>query len=211
MMEVDRRRWGGMALAAGMAAVVMSAAGCGDFLDPLELDADRRYAGSLSPLNGSGVTGSVEFIVDEDDDEFMVAADAAGLTPYQPHAQHVHEAPECPTMTHDANGDGWLDALEAMDTAGSILVALDSDLSAVAADSFPTSSATGRISYEAHVPLTTILAAIDTEPFAPDTRTYMIHGVHPDTDLPATVQTIDSLPAHRTVPVACAEIEAADR
>lgn len=210
MMAGDRRVWTGAALAAGMAAIAMSAGACGDFLEPVEWDADDRFAGSLSPLNGSGVTGSVEIIVDEDDDEFMVAVDAAGLTPYQSHPQHIHAAPDCPTMAHDANDDRWLDALEAMETAGPILVALDSDLTAVAAGSFPTSSATGRVSYEADVPLSEILAAMDGEPLAPDTRVYMIHGVHPDTELPATVRTIHSLPAHRTLPVACAEMDTAE-
>lgn len=209
-MAGDRKRWAGAALVAGVAAMGMAAAGCGELFDPVQLDADRRYAGSLSPLNGRGVTGSIELIVDEDDDEFMVAADVAGLTPYQSHPQHVHAASGCPTMTQDTNGDGWLDALEAMDTAGLILVALDSDLTTIAADSFPTSSATGRVSYEANVSLSAVLTAMDGEPLAPDTRTYMIHGVHPDTELPATVGTSDSLPAHRSVPVACAEIHPAD-
>lgn len=193
-------------LVALMSALALS--GCGESKDPVELDEDVRYVASLTALNGSGVTGSVEVILDEEEDAFLVAVDAARLAPHTPHPQHIHAAPSCPTLSHDANGDGFVDMAEGLDVFGLILVTLDAELHTVATDSFPTATATGRISYERRVSLRALLDLLADEPLALDTRVVVIHGVHPDAGLPETVGTVGGRPPEWTVPVACGGFEA---
>lgn len=182
--------------------------GCGETADPVELDDDVRYVASLTALNGSGVTGSVEVILDEEEDAFMVAVDAARLAPHEPHPQHIHAASSCPTLADDANGDGFVDMVEGLDAFGPILVTLDAELYTVAADSFPVATATGRISYERRVSLRALLDLLGEEPLALETRVVVIHGLHPDAQLPETVRTVGGRPPEWTVPVACGGFEA---
>jgi hypothetical protein len=177
----------------------------------------EQFSGTLTELNGSGVSGSVTFTVDS---EFRVSVDASGLVPSVLHPQHVHSAAACPTAGADANGDGYVDVVEGVPSYGGILVNLDSDLLNYAADTFPTATAGGMVSYMGSAALGPFLTAIggpDSDPTDPlvtldgsslsmETRTYVIHGIDPATDLPGTVASLGDVPPQVTLPVACATI-----
>src|SRR5690242_6502642 len=67
----------------------------------------QRYHATLAPLNGSGVTGTVELAVTGD--TMAVTISLTGLVPNQEHMQHIHGAHDttatCP-MPASANADG---------------------------------------------------------------------------------------------------------
>jgi hypothetical protein len=88
-----------------------------------------------------------------------------------------------------------------------------------APDAFPVATASGTIDYEEGAPFDQVVAAVRgedddifvelsaSEELDPGSRTVVVHGVDPSTELPETVESIAGLPAHATVPVGCAELE----
>ncbi len=194
---------------------------CDDDDGPLGLDDGREYEADVVELNLSGVSGEAEFYIDRDDDDFTVDIDVEGTVAGALHPQHIHAAARCPTPADDANGDGYVDVVEGVAAYGFILGSLDSDLTAYAANTFPTADADGDVEYDQEVSFDAFLTSIsgadmdESDPFVKldageslelESRTYVIHGISTDTELPETVQSIGGLPAQVTLPVGCAEI-----
>jgi hypothetical protein len=77
--------------------------------------ATSHYIARVTPLNGSGVSGTVMLQVSVT--TLAVRIDVTGLTPNQRHFQHIHGAPDtpatCPTPT-DANPSGTITLTEAL-------------------------------------------------------------------------------------------------
>lgn len=219
------KRFWSRALAASLAlgATTMLAACEDDDLDLVENDAEV-YTVALTPLNGSGVTGTATFTVT--DDQFAASVEAAGLAPGMVHPQHIHAGSACPTASADANADGFVDVTEGTPAYGGILVPLDSDLSAQMTGDFPTLAASSStLDYDELASLAAMLdnlRAADPDPddpivklqsgaaLAPATRTVVLHGIAGTVDLPESVATIGDTPRNVTLPVACGTIVAAD-
>lgn len=80
------------------------------------------YAASLSPLNGSGASASIQIVVDSG--QVGASIQAQGLAPNVVHIQEVYSGSTCPTSANDLNGDNYIDAIENRSAAGSADVPL---------------------------------------------------------------------------------------
>lgn len=87
-------------------------------------------------------------------DQVTVEIQSSGLTPNQPHAQHIHIGGEnvCPTAANGQNSDGFVSVPEGQPSYGPVQVALTTE-GDVSADSgfdvarMPTADANGNVSY----------------------------------------------------------------
>lgn len=116
---------------------------------------DGTYNATLTPLNGSGATGTASLTLKGD--QLTVVIDAHGLTANAPHAQHIHGTVGghnvCPTMAADKDGNGFVSTSEGTPAYGAIDVSLtttgdSSPKSALAVDRFPMADANGDLHYE---------------------------------------------------------------
>lgn len=181
------------------------------------------YQAVLSPLNsdvnGGDVTGLATFTISGDDLTISISVD--GVAPGISHLQHFHgfadsdQAATCPTMADDANGDGVLDIKETEPKAGVTMVPFTEDpvnMEVVDA-TYPMAGEDGSYLYEQTVSLSALEQAFgekfDGQQLNLDKRVVFIHTVPEDTDLPDTVQSLDTIPAQVTLPIACGEIELA--
>jgi hypothetical protein len=116
----------------------------------------------LDELNNSGAT-SLARVTAQDDGSLHVRIQSHGLTPNQPHAQHLHGDHAgslefaCPTRAADKNGDGQVSTDEGDPRYGGVVVALTTkgDTSAdsgLALDRFPVADANGDLTYERTIP-----------------------------------------------------------
>lgn len=201
--------------------LMMVVAGC-DTTD----EEDEAVFGStpvaINPAVEADVAGEALFTID--DDVFIADVEAAGLDAGILHAQHIHAEGECPPASADTNDDGYIDVVEGLPFYGAILVPLDGDLGMQAAgmpEGFPTASSNGVVDYEESADLSDMLDNLRADdPNADDpivkleddgeldlpSRTVVLHGVDPDTELPETVQTIAGLTPQQSLPVACGEV-----
>lgn len=174
--------------------------------------ASSAATGGLSSLMAIGGTVTVNHI----GDNFQVMVDTTEATAAS-HPQFIYTGSRCPTAADDANGDGYVDVVEAMTASGQMLVPLDNDLKAQdAGGTFPSGA---NYSYDESTSYATMLADLQ----APDTNTsdtlvklgagqdlnigsrvVIVHGVPASTTLPATVQGVGTLTAQQTLPIACA-------
>lgn len=186
--------------------------------DPVEPGTELIYAATLLPLNGSQVTGTAVFVVDEQEDVVILELAGSNLAPSITHLQHVHLRSECPTFADDDNADDWIDVVEGQPRFGRILIPLDSDLRTQEAGTYPTASASGQLQYSQGTRLSTMLAdlrAPDPDPsdavakldattaLAPHTRSIVIYGVAPGTQLPPSVAALPGTTPQQSLPVAC--------
>lgn len=149
------------------------------------------------------VNGELQAVVDVNG-----AAPAVGAFPNGLHPQHIHEATQCPTMADDANGDGIVDVIEGLPKYGPIMVPLDGNLADTSSQipTFPVGDgARGSYHYTASAAVADIEAALG-HPLALPSRHVVVHGVDLATPLPSTVQTLGTIPAQLTLPVACGEL-----
>lgn len=117
---------------------------------------DVSYGASLSPMNDSGASGTVDF--ERDGNMLTVEIEASGLAPNLPHAQHLHGALDgsapnvCPPPSADADGDDLVSTPEGIPFYGGINVSLTTEGdtspdSALALDRFPVADANGNLTY----------------------------------------------------------------
>lgn len=135
------------------------------------------------------------------------------------HLQHFHgfatgdRFSRCPTARDDKNGDGIIDIVETEPVAGTTMVPFHSDpvSMAIVNDTYPRAGADGSYSYDETVSLEALKTAfIKTFPGQQldfDRRVVFLHGVPTATKLPATVGSLDHIPAQVTLPIACGEIK----
>jgi len=114
----------------------------------------KTFAALLSPANDSGVFGAA--LVRLEDHTVRVDIQAAGLTPDQIHAQHIHgfedDRPSTlPTIALDTDRDGFVEEGEAGPTAtGPVILSLTAsgDVNNIElSEDFPRVDETGRLSF----------------------------------------------------------------
>ncbi len=198
-------------LAAGLVALAAGAhaAGAPDFV-----------TGKLRPVNaeslGQNVTGAVTIATSGQMLVFDVQADGVGEGQ---HLMHVHGFPgddpreaRCPTMADDANGDGVIDLVEAEAVAGTTMIPFhDAPASMeIPSQSYPDARAAGNLVYTHKVDFDRIQEAMEAKfdsPTALEKRVVLMHTVPQTAQLPDSARSLPDVPAHMTVPIACAELE----
>lgn len=188
------------------------------------LDDQGIYRAVLSPLNNSlagETSGTVEIRIEAD--EFIVRNHIKGAPAGVKHLQNIMEAQVCPSMSHDANGDGIIDASEMLKSTGKILIPLDSNLSEqlLGIDYGPISNGRGNYIYRRSTGFSELLSdlqAIDPDPVDPITkletgsalnlsgRVVVIHGVRSGTASADTVSSIRGLTNEQMMPIACGRL-----
>ena len=187
-------------------------------------ESDATYVADLVPLNtqaaGGEAKGTATLTVSGD--TLTIKLDASGTPPGIMHLQHFHGFTEgdqdarCATADADANGDGIIDLIETEPLAGITMVPFHADPAslAIVADSYPIAGEDGAYSYEQSVSLTALEAAFGKafpgQKLDFERRVIFLHGVPENTRLPDTVQSLGDVPAHVTLPIACAEIRKAE-
>ena len=154
--------------------------------------AGPSYTVNLTPLNNSGVTGTVSFEVNDAGNMLMVAVAATGLVPNVAHAQHIHgfEDASMNSMLPPASAagdDGILTVPEGAPFYGAIRLPLVTGGTPI----FPTADASGNLSYT-HIFSDAEAAAASSSPagdvpitsisdlFPLENREFVIHGVTVD-------------------------------
>jgi len=188
--------------------------------EPMEAEPTTYSAelGEVNPdLTEGEVTGTAEMTVTGDELEIVVEAE--GLPPNMAVLQHFHgfeegtEAAACPDPAQDANEDGVVDLIETEEVAGVTMVPFTDDPVSmdITGGTYPETSEEGQLSYTQTVSLTELQDAFEeqygTRELDLANRVVFLHGVPEDTELPDTVQSLEGVPAHVTVPVACGVLE----
>lgn len=184
-------------------------------------NADVTYKAELSPLNskttGSDASGEATFTISGD--KLTIRITAKGVPPNMEHLQHFHGfakgdwTSECPTTRNDKNGDGIIDIVETEPVAGTTMAPFDADPIGMSAvnDTFPRAGADGSFSYEKTVSLKALEAAFAKkfpgQQLDLDRRVVFLHGIPASTKLPATVASLDHIPAQVVLPIACGAIK----
>lgn len=184
-----------------------------------------EWVGQLREINPHltprTIMGAVR--IELDSDILQVTVNATGFHRRAPLLVSLHAGRSCPEATADLNADGMIDAVESMaHGAGGILLPLTPQLQA---DGHPLtiqnslfSDERGRLLYHQLGHIEQILSTLRSLPpriartrLAPDEfllgrRVVIISGVLPDAPVPRRAASIAALPAHVTVPVACAAL-----
>jgi len=184
-------------------------------------NADVTYKAELAPLNektsGSRSGGEATFTISGD--RLTIRVTAKGAPPNMGHLQHFHgfangdRTSRCPAAGDDKNGDGIIDIVETEPVAGTTMVPFDADPIGMSAvnDTFPRAGADGSFSYEKTVSLKALEAAFAKkfpgQQLDLDRRVVFLHGIPASTKLPATVASLDHIPAQVVLPIACGAIK----
>lgn len=201
-----------------IAALVLAAASAGAQTDQTMAEG-TGVSGELQPLNpigGTPVSGLASIV--SENGTLTLRVEAEGLSPGM-HLAHVHGFAEpdpgqssCPGDDADTNGDGIVDLIETREAAGVTMIPFSSDPASLSiqTDTYPAADGSGRLSYRQSVDPASLSAALDAQfgtPLALSRRVVFVHGVPEGTDLPETARSLEGVPAHVTLPVACAELE----
>ncbi len=126
----------------------------------------QGFTTPLAVLNDSGATGTGTLTLNGD--QLTVELHSTGLTPGQPHAQHLHIGGQhvCPPASADADKDGIVNTTEGQPFYGPIMVSLTTsgdvtDASGLAVDRFPKADANGKLDYSRTFALPASVSADD--------------------------------------------------
>ncbi len=83
-------------------------------LAPAAFAQEAAFQAELNPLNNSGASGMADLALEGD--QLTIGIASEGLTPSQPHAQHIHgleqALSECLTILNDQDGDNLVNTTE---------------------------------------------------------------------------------------------------
>jgi hypothetical protein len=120
-----------------------------------------------------------------------------------------------PAARNDTDGDGIIDLIETEPVAGTTMVPFHDDPVSmeISRDTYPAAGTDGSYSYEKTVSLNALkdafAAKFPGQQLDLDRHVVFLHGVPTSTTLPATVASVDDIPAQVTLPIACGEIKRA--
>jgi hypothetical protein len=179
------------------------------------------YRAELTPLNptitGTDAYGEALFRISGDDLNIQITM--SGVPRVIEHWQHLHGFAEgnrdatCATAKEDANGDRIIDLIETEPVSGTTMLPFNDDPVAmnIPQDSYPTAGDDSRYLYSRTVSLKAMEEAFARQfpgqQLDLDHRVIYVHGVPESTILPASVASLDDIPAQVTLPIACGKIE----
>lgn len=181
-----------------------------------------HYEAKLSPINshlGGEVSGSALIKVKGDD--FSVEVKVDGTAGQILHAQAIHVADVCPTLSSDMNKDGIIDAVEGQKSYGPSIIPLDMDLKTQIEKEtkYPTSDFSGNYYYRQSVSMLEMLKDLTTKDMDLSDnvvklksslglagRQVVIYGVPESVELPETVQSLNGQSSHASLPIACGSL-----
>ncbi|MEV6316950.1 CHRD domain-containing protein [Streptomyces sp. NPDC051776] len=176
----------------------------------------KAFQIELEPLNDSGAKGMA--MLHLEGNRLTVKIESQGLTPGQPHAQHIHGATDghdfhCPDGSDDKDGDGIVSTTEGVPDYGDINISLTtsgdtSQDSGLAVDRMPAADDRGNLSYER-----TIAVSQDVAEHIQDLHIVQ-HGIDPngnnEYDFGKGKSELDAkLPQEATAPADCGIVEGA--
>lgn len=145
--------------------------GCGDDSTPIFEDPESEteyYKTCAYPMNGSKSVALTYLEIEGDVLKATVLA--AGVTPNQVHAQHLHgdagENSTCPPASADTNNDGYISLEEGVPYYGGVKLALNNE-----DGSFPTANAAGFYTYQRTFD-------IDADSFSWEDLSVVVHGLN---------------------------------
>jgi hypothetical protein len=182
---------------------------------------DGHYQAKFTTLNphvNGTIPGSANFFRREEKLLAYVRLFAGGVRAW--HQQFVYTGNRCPTLSDDANGDGFIDINEAEGVLGKILIPLDSDISGQNSGRkfFPIADLSGYYSYERITSFKRFLKDLQEVDNDPDDdmvklsegeglrligKTVLILGVAETVELPESVKTKGKHEAYETLPIVC--------
>lgn len=187
----------------------------------LESEAEGTYVATITTLNngvGGPISGNVS--ISKEGARLIAYARLNGGAPHTVHQQRVHVGTSCPSSANDANGDGYVDAVEGFNHVGKILFPLDADISSQERGSsiWPAGDMYGYYHWERATSYERFISDLrepdlnEENEFAKlgpngdlnlDGRVVIIHGAPETANLPDTVATRGRLRNFQTIPVAC--------
>lgn len=182
--------------------------------DVLLADGTQSWTATLTPLNGSGVAGTVTATLAGD--QLQVQVQATGLEPDQVHAIHIHgltgragvaEDSSVAGAVRDTDADGFVEIAEAATVTGPPLLPLQVD------GQFPTAASDGTLNFTATYDVTDLPGDADIRDLLPmDMRAVEVHGLTvAATDGLLTEGEVDGSAGYKaTLPVAAGELADTD-
>lgn len=177
------------------------------------------YQADLRPLNGkitnTAATGTATLAVKG---KFLeVTIRMRGLPPGIEHWEHFHGFPNatqatCATVASDRNADGYVDLAETEAVSGTTMVPFNAEPAKmdIPTHTYPKADASGAFTYSKKIPLAELggnfAAKFDGGQIDLAKRVIYVHGIPADHSLPASVKSLDPIPAHVTLPLACGAI-----
>jgi len=183
-------------------------------------DVSGAVSGTLQPLNafGEGIAGDVTVM--PGDGTVTIRLEAEGVSPGM-HLAHIHgfavaepQNAACPGPGADTNDDGVVDLIETREVAGVTMIPFtDAPASlSIQSENYPTASEDGRLRYDQSVDVSELRDAVQAAfgtPLALPQRVVFLHGAPEGADLPDSARSLEGVPAAVTIPIACAELDAA--
>ncbi len=181
------------------------------------------YRADLHSLNDSITQNSVNgtATIRIKGDTMFINVMAAGLAPDMTHMMHIHgfldgKDATCASMDQDTNSDGIIDEVEARDASGVTIIPFNGNPAEldIKGDGYPEADQQGIVTYNDTVMLSELRSAMKqkygTDSLQLENKVIYIHGVPDDTELPESVQSLPDVPASKTLPIACGELEKVD-
>lgn len=184
-------------------------------------DQVTMYRGEIQNMNfasqeGQSIDGTVTVTVN--DDVATVDIEAYSLPPGMMHLQHFHgfengNEATCPAEDADANDDGIIDLIETRESAGITMIPLHDDPLnlEIKTETYPQAGENGDLKYTTSFSVSEMKNAVQEkyglQDFDFNDFVLFIHTVNEAQELPETVQSLPNVPAHVTLPIACAQLE----
>lgn len=145
------------------------------------------------------------------------------------HRQSIHLGARCPSVDDDINGDGYIDLREAYFVVGNMIIPLDGDLNSQFGGSgyYPMGNGiAGGYFYESTASFFRLFTDLrDVDPNSLDTmekipyerglslhkKVILILGVGTSTRLPDSIDTMNGLNSHASLPIACGVLKRSER
>ncbi|MFP4417735.1 MAG: hypothetical protein ACLFSB_10735 [Chitinispirillaceae bacterium] len=184
----------------------------------------KVYRAELNSLNDSiaGMSATGTATIALRGDSMFIEVVASGLQPQMMHLQHYHGFPDgedasCATEQQDVNRDGIVDLIETRSVSGVTLVPFNDNPAELelTAESYPQAGEQGTFTYNDTVLISELLSSLtqrhNIDSLQLENRVIYLHGVSEDTQLPESVESLEGVPAHVTLPVACGKLQEVDK